>query len=71
MGTNGGEDVASQARGTLREVQGRVSEGMGELRAYADSMDTAVRDFARERPLVAVACALGVGFILGRLASRT
>jgi ElaB/YqjD/DUF883 family membrane-anchored ribosome-binding protein len=71
MGTNGSRDVAASARESLREVQGKVEAGMESLRDYAGSADTAIRDFARERPLLAIACALGLGFVIGRLASRT
>jgi ElaB/YqjD/DUF883 family membrane-anchored ribosome-binding protein len=52
-------------------VQEKVSGGMEGLRGYADSADDAIRTLARERPLVAIACAVGLGFVIGRLASRT
>ncbi len=71
MATNGSKDVAADARETLRQVQGRVAGGLEDLRGYAESADAAVREFARERPLLAIACAIGVGFVIGRLASRT
>jgi ElaB/YqjD/DUF883 family membrane-anchored ribosome-binding protein len=71
MATNGSKDVAADASETLRQVQGRVAGGMEDLRGYAESADAAVREFARERPLLAIACAIGVGFVIGRLASRT
>jgi hypothetical protein len=44
---------------------------MEDLRGYAESADATIREFARERPLLAIACALGLGFLIGRLASRT
>jgi ElaB/YqjD/DUF883 family membrane-anchored ribosome-binding protein len=70
MATNGSRDVAAGAREALREVQGKVEAGVEDLRGYAESADTTIRGFARERPLLAIACALGVGFVIGRLASR-
>jgi ElaB/YqjD/DUF883 family membrane-anchored ribosome-binding protein len=42
-----------------------------DLRGYAGSADAAIRQFARERPMMAIACAVGIGFLIGRLASRT
>ena len=71
MATNGSRDVAAGARETLREVQDRVGARVEDLRGYAESADATIREFARERPLLAIACALGLGFLIGRLASRT
>jgi ElaB/YqjD/DUF883 family membrane-anchored ribosome-binding protein len=70
MATNGSRDMAAEAKDTMREVQGRVTEGLEDFRGYMDTADGAIRDFARERPLMAVACAVGLGFLIGRLASR-
>ncbi len=71
MAMNGTRDVTEGARDTMRQVQGRVSEGMDDLRGYAETADAAIREFARERPMAAIACAVGLGFLIGRLASRT
>jgi ElaB/YqjD/DUF883 family membrane-anchored ribosome-binding protein len=70
MAMTGTREVTESARETVREVQGRVSDSLDDLRGYADSADTAIREFARERPLMAIACAVGIGFLIGRLASR-
>ncbi|GEJ59309.1 hypothetical protein AMYX_40500 [Anaeromyxobacter diazotrophicus] len=70
MAMNGSRDVTEGARETMRQVQDRVSDGMEGLRGYADTADSAIRDFARERPMMAIACAVGLGFLIGRLASR-
>ncbi len=70
MATNGSREIAAGARETFRDVQGKVEAGIDNLRGYAESADTGIRRFARERPLMAVACAIGIGFVLGRLASR-
>ncbi|HEX9289454.1 MAG TPA: hypothetical protein VF904_08025 [Anaeromyxobacteraceae bacterium] len=70
MATNGSKDVMAGARDTVREVQGRMAGGMEDLRGYAETADTTIREFARERPMVAIACAVGLGFLIGRLASR-
>ncbi len=71
MATNGSRDLAAGARETLRDVQGKMEARVEDLRGYAESADTAIREFARERPLLAIGCALGLGFLIGRLASRT
>jgi len=70
MATNGSKDVMAGARDTVREVRGRMAGGMEDLRGYAETADATIREFARERPMVAIACAVGLGFLIGRLASR-
>ena len=70
MAMNGSRDVTEGARDAMRQVQGKVTDGMEGLRGYVDTADSTIREFARERPMVAVACAVGIGFIIGRLASR-
>ncbi len=70
MAMNGSRDVTEGARDAMRQVQGKVTDGMEGLRGYADTADSTIREFARERPMVAIACAVGIGFIIGRLASR-
>jgi ElaB/YqjD/DUF883 family membrane-anchored ribosome-binding protein len=50
---------------------GRLGAQMDALRDYAGSADEMIRSFARERPFAAVAIAVGIGFLLGRLAART
>jgi len=70
METNGCKEVAEVARERVHEVQERVADGLEELRAYAGSADKIIREFARDRPLLAIGCAVGLGFLIGRLASR-
>jgi ElaB/YqjD/DUF883 family membrane-anchored ribosome-binding protein len=70
MAMNGSRDVTEGARDAMRQVQGKVTDGMEGLRSAADTADSTIREFARERPMVAIACAVGIGFIIGRLASR-
>lgn len=69
MATNGnrGEDVGMTDEG----MSGRFGAQVESLRDYASSADSIIREFARERPMAAVAIAVGVGFMLGRLAART
>ncbi len=70
MATNGSEEGAASAGDAVREVQEKVAHGVEELRGWAESAGEAIRGFAREKPLLAVACAVGIGFLIGRLASR-
>jgi ElaB/YqjD/DUF883 family membrane-anchored ribosome-binding protein len=50
-----------------RDVEERI-EGM---RGYADDAGAWIRTMARERPMLALGVAVGVGFVVGRLLSRT
>lgn len=56
-----------------REAQ-RLAEGMQdrleEARGYAEDTGAWIREFAREKPLAAIAVAVGLGFVLGRMLSR-
>lgn len=69
MATNGnrGEDIGMTDEG----MDGRFSAQVESLREYASSADSVIRQFAKDRPMAAVAIAVGVGFVLGRLAART
>jgi ElaB/YqjD/DUF883 family membrane-anchored ribosome-binding protein len=69
MATNGGR-MGEVAAG-LEEQAGRFGAQVDALRDYAGSADEMIRGFARERPMAAVGIAIGIGFLLGRLASRT
>jgi ElaB/YqjD/DUF883 family membrane-anchored ribosome-binding protein len=64
---NLGSEAREAARGMAREVSGRLED----VRGYADDAGEWIRTLARERPLVALGLAVGVGFVLGRLLSRT
>jgi ElaB/YqjD/DUF883 family membrane-anchored ribosome-binding protein len=62
-----GTQVKRQAERMAEEMQERL-EGM---RGYAEDAGEWVKEFARERPIAAIALAVGVGFLFGRLLSRT
>ena len=64
---NRGEEAGMSDEG----MAGRFGAQVESLRDYATSADSVIREFARERPMAAVAIAVGVGFMLGRLAART
>ncbi len=73
MATNGSsriEDRAEELRAEAQELQARLAERLEGLREQADKADRIVRAFARERPILAICCAAGLGFLIGRIASR-
>jgi ElaB/YqjD/DUF883 family membrane-anchored ribosome-binding protein len=64
-------DAARQAREAARGIAREVGERFEGVRDYADDAGEWLRVLARERPLVALGLAVGVGFVLGRILSRT
>jgi ElaB/YqjD/DUF883 family membrane-anchored ribosome-binding protein len=70
MAENGGT-VGSDAREKARQVAQDVQERMEGMRGYAEDAGEWIRTLARERPIAALALAVGVGFVFGRLLSRT
>ena len=71
MAMNGTRDVTEGARETMRQVQDKMAGSVDDLREMAGTVDGAIREFAREKPMMAIACAIAAGFFIGRLASRT
>jgi ElaB/YqjD/DUF883 family membrane-anchored ribosome-binding protein len=70
MGENGGT-IGPDARDRARQVAHEMQERMEGMRGYAEDAGEWIRTLARERPMTAVALAVGVGFVFGRLLSRT
>ncbi len=70
-GGKSGADVTARARQQVEGLANEMGERLEGLRGYADDAETWIRSFARERPVLAIACAAGLGFLIGRLASRT
>jgi ElaB/YqjD/DUF883 family membrane-anchored ribosome-binding protein len=66
---NGG--TGSQAKREAQDIAREMKDRMEGLRGYADDAGDWIREFARERPVAAIALAAGLGFVLGRLLSRT
>jgi ElaB/YqjD/DUF883 family membrane-anchored ribosome-binding protein len=70
MAENGGT-IGSDAREKARQVAHEMQDRMEGMRGYAEDAGEWIRTLARERPMTAVALAVGMGFVLGRLLSRT
>lgn len=72
MESDGGRigEATAQARREAEELAAGVQDQLEGLRGYAEDAGEWIREVARERPIVAVAVAAGVGFVLGRLLSR-
>jgi ElaB/YqjD/DUF883 family membrane-anchored ribosome-binding protein len=75
MESNGRSVGAEAPTGTrlmdrASNVSDTVSEKLTDIKGYAGDVQGWVGDFARERPLMAVGCAIGLGFVIGRLVSR-
>ncbi len=71
---NGGGKIGegtAHLRHEAEELAAGVQEQLEGLRGYAEDAGEWIREFARDRPLAAVAVAAGIGFVLGRLLSRT
>ncbi len=67
---DGGRGMGSQARRGAERLVEDVQERVEGMRGYAEDAGEWVREFARERPLAAIAVAVGLGFVFGRLLSR-
>jgi ElaB/YqjD/DUF883 family membrane-anchored ribosome-binding protein len=68
---NGGRGGEGSARERMGEIAGEMQDRLEGMRGYAEDAQEWIRTLARERPWVAIACAAGLGFLIGRLASRT
>lgn len=70
MENGGGQGIGPQARREAQRVADEVQDRMEDLRGYGEDAGEWIRAFARERPMAAIAVAVGVGFVVGRLVSR-
>jgi ElaB/YqjD/DUF883 family membrane-anchored ribosome-binding protein len=71
MAENGGSGMGAEARGAAREAAEQLQDRLEGMRGYAEDAGEWIREMARERPVVTLAVAVGVGFVFGRLLSRT
>ena len=69
-GGSGGSGVGAQARRDAERLATEVQDRLEGVRGYAEDAGDWVREFARERPMAAIAVAVGLGFVLGRMLSR-
>ena len=59
VGTTEGEELKLRMKAAARSVQDRIERA-----------DERIRTFVNERPLTALAVALGLGYVAGRIAAR-
>jgi len=71
MAENGGSGIGAEARDKARDVAEDLQERLEGMRGYAEDAGDWVRALARERPMTALALAVGLGFVFGRLLSRS
>jgi uncharacterized protein YjbJ (UPF0337 family) len=75
------DDVKSQLQGKAKQVEGQIEEVYGQAKETATNATEAVRagaseaeDFLRttieQRPYTTAVVALGIGYLIGRLAHR-
>lgn len=67
----GGERTAEGVRRQAAGIASGVEERLDDIRGYVDEAGSVVREYAREHPWAAIGIAVGVGFVLGRMLSRT
>jgi hypothetical protein len=72
--TQNGPGVLNNTGSAIRSRAQDIREGLEEridgVRGYAGDIDGFVRQSAQERPVLTLVCAVGLGFLIGRLASR-
>jgi ElaB/YqjD/DUF883 family membrane-anchored ribosome-binding protein len=70
---NGGRTsgTAAHLKQNAGDLAHNMQDRMEEVRGYAEDAGEWIRQFAREKPIAAIAVAVGVGFVFGRLLSRT
>jgi ElaB/YqjD/DUF883 family membrane-anchored ribosome-binding protein len=70
MAENGGSGIGAEARDKARDVAEDLQDRFEGMRGYAEDAGDWLRALARERPMTALALAVGFGFVFGRLLSR-
>ncbi len=67
---NDGGGAERTPEGVRKQIAGMGDE-MDELRGYVEEAESVVREYAREHPWAAIGIAAGIGFVVGRLLSRS
>jgi ElaB/YqjD/DUF883 family membrane-anchored ribosome-binding protein len=65
-----GGRMGGQARRDAQRIASDVQDRLEGMRGYAEDAGSWIREFAREKPMAAIAVAAGLGFLLGRMLSR-
>ncbi|KQX40272.1 hypothetical protein ASD04_06470 [Devosia sp. Root436] len=60
-------EVKSVAKGEAHNLQRQAEQVVGDVQDQASAMEKQLKDTIREKPLTAVASAVGIGFILALL----
>ena len=53
----------------VQEWVGKARDKLDDVRARTETWDERVREFAREKPLAAIFCAVAGGYVLARLSN--
>lgn len=69
-GSHASNDAAADAEAVINDVAERVETKLEEARESALALSERARDFIRANPGAALLGVAGLGFLLGRLASR-
>ena len=65
-----GTEVSTRANQASRRVQRRLNSGRRAARGGTDTLEAQIVSFVKERPIVALIAAAGVGYLLSRVAGR-
>jgi hypothetical protein len=63
------ESTASTMSSTALDWVDKTRDTIDQVASHADSWDTQLRTFAREKPLAAILCAVAGGYVLARLST--
>lgn len=70
MGEWDRQDANANAGTQISEGNAQIEETLDRARAELERYTEVAADFIRERPVVAVAGAVAIGFLIGKLVSR-
>ncbi|MFT3916782.1 MAG: hypothetical protein QM704_22685 [Anaeromyxobacteraceae bacterium] len=70
-GEKAGGGLPGDVGARVGEVGRRMEERLEDVRGWADEAGENLRAFVREQPGIAIGVAAGLGFVLGRIFSKT